>query len=122
MKSFEFSNSLIKINELIEKGLIIEAELLLYRVGQKLNEENTQEELKRFEVFKDKVEDKVEELKLDHLRNGLDEKSIQTLLGALISENKQQNKTLSKIEAYFKLFYVLTIIGLVILVLILIFG
>jgi single-stranded DNA-specific DHH superfamily exonuclease len=111
MDVFEFSQILIRINELIESGNTDDAENLFFKVEEKLKHENSREELKRLDLFRKKIGD----AKSKRSEIILPAKSDNELLLMISKGQKHQNETLISIEWYLKFFFWLAVIGLILI-------
>ena len=112
MDAFEFSQALIRINELIESGNIKDAEQSLIQLEEKLAKDNSLEELNRLDIFWTKIE----ELKKNTSNISPPEQPDNELLSMMVKGLKVQNETLKSIEGYLKFFFWLAVIGLILIV------
>ena len=112
MDAYEFSQALVKIDELIGSGNIKDAEQYLIQLEEKLAKNNSTEELNRLVFFWNKIE----EFKKNTTNISPTESTENELLSMMLKGQKIQNETLKSIEGYFKFFFWLAVIGLILIV------
>jgi hypothetical protein len=113
MDSFEFSQYLVRLNDLIESKNIKDSEFLLDQLKEKLEgRDDLEDESKRLKIF----EAKLDQIKANIPEIQLPERTDSELLSMVIKEMKVQHGTLKNIEWYLKFYFWLTIIGLILIV------
>lgn len=112
MDAYEFSQALVKIDELIGSGNIKGAEQYLIQLEEKLAKDNSTEELNRLEIFWSKIE----EVKKNTTNTSSPDSTENELLSRMLKGQKIQNETLKSIEGYLKFFFWLAVIGLILIV------
>jgi hypothetical protein len=99
---------LIQLNDLIESKNIKDSEFLLDQLQKKLTDRSDlEEESKKLKVFKSKLD----QLKANISEIQLPERTDSELLSFVITEIRDQHKTLKSIDWSLKFFVILTLIG-----------
>lgn len=110
MNDFEFSKSLVRLDELINERLYEEAELLYERIKNKLDTFSDEERFTRLEGFWDKIAEGRDVKKYETVSL-----SISGLIESLKKEQGKQLDVMIDIRWYLKFFFWLAVIGLILM-------
>lgn len=112
MNDFEFAEALIRLDELIKRGELGEAEILYEEVKERLDTFSDGEKFSRLETYWEKIAKAREVQKRNEVVNISQSEIFQTV----IKEQRRQFEVMKEILWYLKFFFWLTIIGLILMV------